>query len=363
MRDSVEIQIGGNSISKFLSYEADSNILTPADAFQCTLGGLTDNEMKAIKTGEKFTLLVRSVVEMRGIIDKKAITYDSSKREVSLEGRDYMGLLVDSSVEEFATLNEIKLKDLAAWRLKDVPFIDKSDINYSLEKAQGYSVKKKKAHEEKFDDLIKQSQPDIGQSIFEVLSDYAQRKGLIFWCNPDGQLVFGEPKKDGPAEFWFYTYTINVFANKHNNIISAKLTDDISKRYSKITVSGQVQGSDVLAPGEHTTVKTASDDSFPYHKPLVLQASVESEKAAESQVQWEIKKRVVEGWQVELTVAGHRQGNSGNYRANSICYIKDEVLMLDGNYLILGRKFTMDRSEGPKTILTIGKLMEGYTVG
>lgn len=362
MRDSLEIQIAGNSISKFLSYEADSNILTPADAFQCKLGGLTDGEMEAIKTGERWTLLVNEVVEMRGIIDKKTVSYDRGKREVSLEGRDYMGLLVDSSATEHVTINKTTLKDLAVRLLKNVPYIDKSDIKYSIEKAEGYQVKKKKEKAEEkglFYDLINQSQPEAGQAIFEILSAHAQKKGLIFWCNPDGQLIFGEIKKEGPAEFWFYIQTKD---RKRNNIISAKLTDDISKRYSKVTVVGQVQGSDVFNPGDHTISKTAADNNFHFYKPLILQASVESEKAAEFQAKWELKKREVEGWQVEITVAGHRQENSGNYRANSVCYIKDELLGLNGNYLILGRKFTMNRTEGPRTILTIGRLTEGYTV-
>lgn len=365
MRDSVALIIGSQQISSFLSYEADSNVLIPADAFTCRISRIDSD----IKTGDRFTLIVNGELEMTGIIDRVNKTYKSGSLETAIEGRDLMGLLIDSSVEERKTFREMRLKDLAARLLKKVPFLDRSRIYYGNEKKDSGLSKpktvKKVASTDIFGDTASNMcQFETGVSVFEALSDYSQRHGLLMWMEPDGSLVFGELKGPGePVEFGFYTYKEGVDRSK-NNIIEAALNDDISKRYSKLTVIAQIQGRENFDLGDNEISESALDKEPPFdriYKPLVLQSSCTSKQAAKYQAQWELKKRDAEGWRVELTVAGHSQGGK-NYRANRVCHIKDEVLGLEGDYLILGRKFTMDRSEGPRTRLTIGRLMQGYTV-
>lgn len=362
MRDAIKLQIGNAEITTFLSYEVDSNVLVPADAFSCKISRIDSS----IETGKEFKLYANDSLEMCGLIDKTTASYSKGSQEMTIEGRDYMGLLIDSSVEEWKTLKEMKLKALAERLLKNIPFIDKSRIKYGNEvkDAGGSKAKKvKKESSEIFGEAVNVCQYEPGVSIFEALSDYAQRHGLLMWMEPDGTLVFGTLKGVWDSEspdYSFYLYKEGD-DRKKNNIISASLTDDISKRYSKITTMAQIQGTDSSDAGGHTIKKTATDEASPYYKPLVLQSQCSTQKAAAYQVQLEMKKRSAEGWRVEITAAGHSQ-NGINYRANRVCYIKDEALGLDDSFLILGRKFTMDRQNGPRTALTIGKLMEGYAV-
>ncbi|TAN61359.1 hypothetical protein EPN18_06825 [bacterium] len=361
MRDAVAIVIGRTQYANFVSYEADSNVLVPADVFSCKISRVD----AGIMAGEKFQLIVNGSREMTGIIDKVSAQYSKGALELRVEGRDYMGLLVDSSVEQWQTWKDATLKDMAPRLLKHIPYIKNSKVIYGNEKEDtGMRAKKTKKETSKgiFDDTSSgASHYEAGISVFEALSDYSQRHGLLMWMEPDGTLVFGELKGKGDApEFSFFTRKSGQ-EKAQNNIISATLTDDISKRFSALTVVAQQQGTDFLDAGRHDIKKTAVDDSFPYKKPLVIQSQCAGEKAAGYQAQWELKKREADGWRAELTVAGHGQ-NGNNYRANSVCYVKDEVLSLDGNYLILGRRFTMDVNSGPRTMLTIGKLMEGYSV-
>ncbi|MBI5561409.1 MAG: hypothetical protein HY894_00950 [Deltaproteobacteria bacterium] len=362
MRDSVALVIGNRSYSTFLSYEVDSNVLIPADAFSCRISSADADS--GLKAGERFRLVVNGRLEMSGLIDKVSMQYSKGSQELRVEGRDLMGLLVDSSVEKWKTVTEVTLKDLAQRLLKNVPYLDKSDVRYGVEKKDsGVKAKKVKKDETKggFGDTSSSvCDYEPGISVFEALSDHSQRHGLLMWMEPDGVLVFGELKgKNEPPEFSFYTHKGRERGK--NNVISATLTDDISTRYSRLTVVAQVQGTDSLGAGEQTVTKTARDEKFPFKKPLVLQVQCSGEAAALRQAQWELKKREAEGWRIELVAAGHSQGGK-NYRANSVCYIKDEALGLDGTYLILGRKFTLDRNDGPRTRLTIGRLQEGYTV-
>lgn len=366
MRDEIKLQIGNKEISTFLSYEVDSNVLVPADAFSVKVSRI-DNSMKE---GEEFKLYVNRTIEMTGIIDKITPSYSKGSQEMVIEGRDFMGLLIDISVEEWKTIKGMDLKKLAAKVLKNVPYLNKSKIIYGSEiedigtssKRKGVSVKK--MQNSIFNDTSTNTcQFQAGISIFDALSDYSQRHGLLMWMEPDGTLVFGTLKgpqdSESPA-YSFYCYKSGDDRQK-NNIISASNPRDLSKRYSKITTVAQIQGSDSFDVGGHDVKKTATDATFPFTKPLVLQSGCGSARGAKYQAEWEVKRREVEGWRVEYTTSGHSQDGL-NYRANRVCYIKDEVLGIDGSYLVLGRKLTMDRQTGPKTVLTIGKLMEGYAV-
>lgn len=363
MRDSVALKIGSRQISNFLSYEADSNVLVPADAFTCRIG-MIDSAM--IKTGAQFQLEVNGQFEMTGIIDRISTACSKGSQEMNIEGRDLMGLLVDSYVEyeDWKTLREMKLKALGKRLLKNIPFLDKSKVIYGTEKKDSGLSKKKKvkrASSDIFSDTTTNvCQFELGTSVFEALSDYAQRHGLLMWMEPDGTLVFGELKGLGDSvDYTFYLYKDRENSSL-NNIISATKSDDISKRYSKITTVAQIQGTDSFDVDEHTVAKTAYDKSFPFRKPLVLQSTCSSERAAAYQVKLEMKKREAEGWRYEITVAGHSQDNV-NYRANSVCYVRDEMNGIDERLLILGRKFTLNRQDGPRTELTMGRLIEGYT--
>lgn len=356
MRDIVKLQIGNKEISTFLSYEVDSNVLVPADAFSGKLSRI-DN---SIKEGSEFKLYVNDALEMTGIIDKVTPSYSKGSQEMTIEGRDYMGLLIDMSVEEWKTIKGMALKALAKRLLKNVPYIDASKIIYGSEVED---TGKKTQNKIYGDTSTTTCQFEPGISIFDALSDYSQRHGLLMWIEPDGSLVFGTLKDALDSEspdYSFYCYK-NGDDRKQNNIISASNPRDLSKRYSKITTVAQLQGTDSYGVGGHTVKKTATDGFFPFAKPLVMQSNCGSERGAEYQAEWEMKRREADSWRVEITAAGHGQDGK-NYRGNRVCYIKDEVLGLDDTYLILGRKFTLDRQAGPKTVLTIGKLTEGYAV-
>lgn len=367
MRDTIKLQIGNQEISTFLSYEVDSNVLVPADAFSVKLSRI-DN---SIKEGSEFKLYVNDSLEMTGVIDKVSASYGKGSQEMTIEGRDYMGLLIDISVEEWKTIKGMALKELAARLLKNVPYIKKSKIIYGSEIEDTGIITRRKGihHTKKTQDEIYGDTSTItcqyepGISIFDALSDYAQRHGLLMWMESDGTLVFGTLKGALDSESSDYAFYCHKEGDdrKKNNIISAALNKDISKRYSKITTIAQIQGTDDRNVGDHSIPKTATDEFFPFTKPLVLQSSCGSERGAKYQAEWEMKRREADGWRVEYTVAGHSQDGT-NYRANRVCYIKDEVFGLDDSYLVLGRKFTLDRQNGQRTVLTVGKLMEGYAV-
>jgi prophage tail gpP-like protein len=372
MPDRVKITIGGKEVATYTAFSADSNLLIPADEFSVTLPGAHPE----IKAGERFYLHVNDTLEMNGIIEKREPRIGPNGGETALSGRDLMGIVVDSCLgkEDCNSLHAVSLKNTATRFFGKLPYINASKIVSRDELAdKGVSgrknIYKKPGGGNPFAELlntIADEQYERGATVFEALADKAQRHGQLFWLEPDGTFVFGRPQgQDAPVSFSFHLWKEAERwgdGGPHlNNVLSATLAEDISKVYSDVTVVAQSPGGgeNPLVVGEHDQEGSAKFAGFPYKKPLVIQRHCKTAAEAKAIAHIEMYKRIADSWRLKLSVPGFSLGNV-NYRANAACNAAIEPLGVDGKYLILGRRFTFSVSEGQKTELEIGKLMEGY---
>lgn len=348
--DNVTLQIAGQRIERFLSYTVESDIYTADDAFSLELAA---PEIE-IKRGQECTLWVNGEKELTGIIDKRSRKYDKGgSLVVRVEGRDLMGLLVDFYVEQFVSIEGKKLSELAEMLLRTVPFINRKGIRYQ-ENIVGKLKGKKKTVDQPLigflDTPQKISQTEPGMTVFEVLRTYAASRGLMFFALPDGTFVFGRPKAKGEPMF---TVTCTKSGNG-NNVLEGEEIDDISKRYSKITVIGQQQGQEDFgmdATKIHTKA-TVEDKEFPFYKPFVATDNNDSQSPA-LHARFLMEQQRHQGYQLHYKVQGHSQGGK-NWQINELCRVRDEVLAIDGVFLIYGRTFERSRTDGTTTRLKLG---------
>lgn len=344
MQDKVSLHINNQKIENFLSYTIESDIYTADDAFSLELA----NPEIQVKEGHRCELYVNGELEMTGIIDRISKSHDKSGVKLKVEGRDLMGLLVDSYCEEFITLEGIKVKALAERLLKNVPFINRKKIVYQ----DNFSGKlKKKAKGESSIALLDAphnfSQIEPGMTIFEVLKDYAGSRGMMFFCLPDGTMVFGKPKEKGELLF----NLLCTKDGKDNNVLEGSEVKDISKRYSKITVIGQQQGTDGIDTNAINTKATIEDKDFPFYKPMVAKNNNDYQ-SPKLHARMLLEKSRHQGFQLNFKVPGHSQ-NGKNWTINELCSVKDEVLEREGTYLIYSRTFEMSK-QGVYTSLKLG---------
>lgn len=344
MQDSVSLLIDGMQINNFLSYTIESDIYTSDDAFSLELA----NPEIQVKEGHRCELYVNGEQELTGIIDRVSKSHDKSGVKLKVEGRDLMGLLVDSYCEEFITLQGIKVKALAERLLKKAPFINREKIIYQ----ENFSGKlKKKAKDESSIALMDAphnfSQIEPGMTIFDALKDYAGSRGMMFFCLPDGTMLFGKPKEKGEPLFTL----ICTKDGKNNNVLEGSEVKDISKRYSKITVIGQQQGTDGIDINAINTKATIEDKDFPFYKPMVAKNNNDYQ-SPKLHARMLLEKSRHQGFQLNYKVPGHSQ-NRKNWTINELCIVKDEVLEREGTYLIYGRTFEMSK-QGIYTSLKLG---------
>ena len=349
MPDTVALQIAGHRIEKFKAYEIEADLYTADDAFSLEVA----KPEITIKRGMRCELYVNGILELTGIIDKTTRRGDKSGLTVKLDGRDLIGLVVDSYCEEFVTVEGKKLKDLAEMLLKDVPFINRKNITYQ-ENIVGKLKGKKRTVDEPLlgymDTPQKISQIEPGMTKFEVLKNYAASRGMMFFAMPDGTFVFGRPKAKGEPVFTLTRLKSGV----GNNIKDGEEIDDISKRYSKITVIGQQQGQDDFAL-DATKINTKSvqeDPEVPFYKPYVTRDNNDSQSPA-LHARFIMETQRHQGYQLHYTVSGHSQ-NGKNWRINELCRVRDEEFGIDGVFLIYGRTMARDRQQGTITRLKLG---------
>ncbi len=347
MLDKVEIRIGDKTISSFTEYEADSDLLTIADAFRCRTGKLRPEEAIAIKAGARFYLYVNRTLEMNGIIDRTRKTHSKGELSAAIEGRDLGGIIVDACLTNWNTIPQKNLRTLARQLLGDLPFISSERVVF--EKGADAAVQK----------AFKKAQYCPGHTVASALTDYCQRLGLIFWIEPDGSVEFGKLRTSGSPDYSFYLYRGQKQASR-NNVLSIEEDDNISKRYSQVEVVGQVQGEDDIEPGGHSIIGKASDKGFPFYKPLVKEANPHM-GSVKSQAVHETLKRKAEGYRITVTAPRHGQDGK-NFRANRIAFVEDDALGVRGNFLVLKRTFRYDKRGGQRTEMTLGLPMEGYSV-
>lgn len=344
--DVVYLLVDGKKIDRFTGYQIDADLYAAADAFTLELA----RPEVRIRAGMECQLYVNDALELTGIIDKPEPEYDKSGRRLTVTGRDLMGWLVDASAEEFITLRNYTLKDLAERLLQKAPkeFFRLSTVTYA-ENVVG-RLKSRSAKVGIFDTTTPLSQIEPGMSVFDVLSEYGKSKGILFYAMPDGTFVFGKPKESGAPAFTL----INRLDGRGNNVISGKLTQDVSKRYSRVTVVGQKQGQDVFAASEVNIEATKDDPDFPFYKPVVLKDEYGGERP-ELQARLALEKMRHDGFRLNYTVAGHSQGNK-NWTINELVQVKDEDpdFELSGSYLLTGRTFELSKDKGAITRLRLG---------
>jgi len=202
-----------------------------------------------------------------------------------------------------------------------------------------------------------------GQTVFEVLKEKATSDGMILFALPSGKIVFGEPAKGGKAQYFLTTRK----DGRNNNILSANLCDDISRRYKTVTVLGQKQGGDAYGSGqdnldqdwntlisdEFNLEATVTDPTFPFNKPFVAMIEHDSQDL-EKYARLLMNGMLFEGWHLEIKTFGHSQ-NGKVYQVNEVYHVQDEVLGINQDLLCYSRTFEKSK-QGVFTTLKLSKL-------
>lgn len=333
--DKVRLLIDGKMHDDWESYEVDSDLLTPADAWRVTLG-LADGHMPdAVAPGALIEVRVGNDTAMTGRIDEIDHAVAKSAHTLTLAGRDGAAILVDCSAPVFvarmASLDEIVAKVVRPLGINKIRI--EAEATRRREKIN----------------------VEPGDSAWDVLSHVAEANGLWPWFAPDGTLVIGGPDYSKPP----VATLIMRKSGKGNNVEHLQKSASVHERYSEVTVLGQTHGTE-LETGKHNLRATAKDEGVSWYRPkIVVDHEADSTAVCRDRARKLLADSRLHGLTLSAQVKGHRiiaEGAAADgklWEPGQRVHVISEPHHINAIFFIMARKFTGGRGQGTQTDLTL----------
>lgn len=336
LSDKVELLIAGKAHGDWSSYEIDSDLLTPADAWHVTLG-LNDGKMPPdVMIGAPVEVRVDGETVLTGRIDEISHAVSKTSHTFSMSGRDNAADLIDCSAPIF-TAKLVSFKQAVA------KIVSEFGIKPPRIDADTTRIREKITIEP-------------GDSAWDALVRVAQANGLWPWFEADGTLVIGGPDYSTPV---VATLILRV-DGKGNNVISLAKQESIHERFSKVTVLGQAPGTD-MEPGKHALQDGKEDTGVSWYRPkIVVDHECDSRAVCRDRADKLIADSRLNGLNLSAVVQGHRivapgqEADGKLWKQGQRIRVISEPHDIKGQvFFLMGRKFARSRHDGTRTTLRL----------
>lgn len=335
MQNSIKLLIADKTHGDWSSYEIDSDLLTPADAWRVSLGISGGQMPPDVTPGAPVVVKVDGETVLTGRIDDVSHQVSKSSHTLTMSGRDGAAVLLDCSAPIFtarmAGLQEIITKVVRPLGITQIR-ID----------AETTSIREK-------------INIEPGDTAWDMLAHAAEANGLWPWFAPDGTLVVGGPDYSQPVAATLVLRRDGA----GNNVISLDKTESVAERYSQVTVLGQTHGTE-SEQGKNALRATVRDDGIGWYRPkIVMDHEADNTAICRSRARKLISDSRLKGLTLTATVQGHRIGGSDGAGQGQLwtpgqrIYVVSEPHGIAAIYFLMARKFTRSRSEGTRTTLTL----------
>jgi prophage tail gpP-like protein len=286
------------------------------------------NVPHGIQYGDECVLKIGNDILITGYVDQVQIDYDKENHGITVSGRDKAGDLVDSSaLNKPGTWNGRNLLQIAADITAPFGIPVKADV--SLGKP------------------FKKFAIEPGESAYEALERLAKMRAVLIISDGHGGLLITRAG----------TRKAQTVIKVGENVQASNATFDYTNRFSEILVKGQTQGDDHTPASVFTGPRgIALDPEVKRYRPLLIMAESQAiTQQCKERAAWEVAVRKGKSTSIEYTIPGWRQGNGKLWQMNSLVFVSDPILKLNGTLLISGVKYQVDEQSGTMTVLTVTK--------
>lgn len=275
-------------------------------------------EARAIRPGNRGTIRIGSEAVISGYVDQVAISRSGLDHQISCQGRDAAGDLIDCS------------PDLSPgeWHGRTV-----LDIARELAAPFGISVRADVSVGAPFAKVSL----DPGASVWDLIDELSRYRALLPVSDGQGAIVFTRAGSARAA----------AALVEGENILEQSLSLSWEDRFSRYTVKGQAQGTDqLLGEAAAGAVGRASDAEVLRHRPKVIVAGkgITTEQA-QQRASWESTVRAGRSSVATISVVGWRQGPNETgplWPVNAIVDVRSATLGLAREMLITELEYTLD---------------------
>lgn len=326
----VSVMIDGKAHNQWESYDIDSDLMTPADAWQVSIGLKSNQLPDFVQPWSLVEVKVGNDTILTGRVDEITDSIDKHDHSLNLSGRDYAAILVDCAAPIFTT-RTATLPEIVAKIVKPLG-LNKIKID-----AKASSTREKISVEP-------------GDRAWDVLQNAAEANGLWPWFSPNGTLIIGGPDYTKPP----VATLIMRRDGKGNNTLSISRSRNVTNHFSTVTVLGQTHGTETES-GKHSIKATAKDDGVTFSRPqIVIDHELDNTALATARARKLLADSMLSVLDLHIKVSGHRITQNGQlWEPGQRIQVESEPHGIKGIYFLMGRRFSKSRSDGTKTELRL----------
>lgn len=325
-RHHLALLVAGVVHNDWESFDIDSDLMIPADCWRATMGLPRGDTPAAVRTGAPCELRIAGATIMTGRVDGVDHEISKNTHTLSMNGRDGAAILVDCAAPIFVA-KQVTLEQIITQVVRPLGVTKiRIDADTALLTREKINV-------------------EPGDTAWAALSNAAEANGLWPWFEPDGTLVVGGPDYDTPP-----VGTLSLRRGEaalNNNIVSIRRTEDVSDRFSKVTVLGQTHGT-ATAAGRHNIKATVTDSGVSWCRPkIICDSESDNEAVARGRARKFISDARVRGFTLEIDVKSHSVPETNLLWApGQRVEIISEPHRIEGVFFLMGRRFVLDRNNG-----------------
>ncbi len=314
-REVVRLVIGSYEFTEVESMSIVSDLFAPAGSFRFQLG-----QKVSADPGARCAVWINGQIELTGIVDRLEQTMDESTHGWVATGKSLIGLVERSYITNWSE-PPTTLAAAAKRYLGEIPFVH--ELPWTIEGD---------------DPSVTHAGLDVGDTVFKVLNEFAQNRGLLFWARGNGEIVFGKAEGKGDPHYKLTSRQIK----------SRTIVQDISGLHSKILiVSDSDAGHQVIS---------ATNPSAPIKIPFAAAYNGHDGSGLQKQANEYTRQEKLQAFSMDCTVRGFSL-NGLNWAVNKRVQVDDEVTGFSDTLLVRTREFAFDKTSGSTTKLSLSPIL------
>lgn len=338
----IYLEVDGVQYSGFTGATVSLSMTTMCNTFSFTTTSVINNNFP-IKVGQTCRIIINGETVLTGFIEGIAVDYDSSSNNITISGRDRTCDLVDSTIGQNIDFGSgILLEDVARKILKLLNMNDVKVINkYELDAFQKSEIVKSQ----------------VGQTGFNFLELYAQKRQVLTTTNGDGNIEFLRTSETPLKTI------LNSTKNISNAIIlSANLTLDYTDRFHQYVLNCQFNPSSDDSDDFDLTPDSETHVAANYFDPAIrntrlynfISDSSYDKSMATERAKWESNVRISKSFIYNCVVQGFSAINDGFiWRPNQFVTVIDDLCNINSKLLISDVSYEQTLNGGSKTTLKL----------
>jgi len=330
------LRLGGDLYTGWMEFTVTRDLTRMSGEFSASLSRRTsDGKVPQINPGRAVAIEIDDVPVLVGWIDVKSISYDASRINLSISGRDKLSDLIDCA----ATVS-------GPFEYNNMP------LDAVVSRIAGpYKIKV-------WNDLpvtptVKRLAVQPGETAFEFIERACRAFGVLPVSDGIGGLVLTRPASERSAGALVYG----------SNILSGDFTIDATERHSLYVVKGQAEAVD----GETSASEMAggegrvSDEEVTRYRPKVLVGENQGYTGTmRERALWERKADRARGMRASYYVQGWYAAGTTLWKPNTLVPVTDPMAEVTRDMLIAATEFSYG-ANGTRTRLDLA-LPEAFDI-